>query len=61
MDIVVDAYNKDECMSEMLVLIAYDGDELAVPLTQLLPVAKKGPVLRAATDWHYWVGQGYEF
>jgi len=51
----------DECMSDMLVLVAYDGDELAVPLTQLLPVTKKRSVLQAVTDWHYWVARGYEF
>lgn len=51
----------DECMSDMLVLIAHDGDELAVPLSQLLPLKKKGAGLEAVTDWHYWVAQGYEF
>jgi len=57
----------DECRSDMLVRIAHDGDELAVPLVQLLPVsqlltsARREPLVRAVTDWHYWVARGYEF
>ena len=52
---------EEECESEMFVRIAWDDDELAVPLTQLSPSSKHAGTLEAIADWHYWVGRGYQF
>ena len=52
----------DESQREMLVMIRWDDDELAVPLSQLQPVAFVNDETRQAVeDWHYSVGMGYEF
>ncbi|MBI2917040.1 MAG: calcium-binding protein [Chloroflexi bacterium] len=53
---------EDECAREMFVSIRWKKRRLAVPLSQLKPVAKTDEVTKQAIeDWHYWVSQGYEF
>src|SRR4051812_27241627 len=52
---------EDECEREMFVMIRWEKDGLAVPLSQLLPVAADAKTLQAVEDWHYWVKQGYGF
>lgn len=51
----------EECERNMFVMIAWEEDELAVPLSQLTPLQADDDTLEAASDWHYWVSQGYCF
>jgi hypothetical protein len=54
---------EEECGSEMFVMIRWDRKEgLGVPLSQLKPISETDEqTQQAVEDWHYWVGQGYEF
>jgi hypothetical protein len=53
---------EEECEAEMFVLIKWDDDELAVPLSQLEPEVNASEETKEAIgDWHYWVARGYEF
>jgi len=51
----------DECYREMFVVIRWDEDELAIPLSQLQVIEADSQTKEAVEDWHYWVKQGYEF
>ena len=51
----------EECEREMLVEINWDGDPLAVPLSQLEAPDADEETQEAIADWHYWVDRGYEF
>ena len=52
---------EEECQHEMFVGIRWERKRpLAVPLSQLKPIAEADEVTREAVeDWHYWVRQGY--
>ena len=50
-----------ECESEMFVRVRWRGRKLAVPLSQLEPLAADPGTKEAVADWHYWLGRGYEF
>ena len=52
---------EDACSSDMLVLIAWHGQNVAVPLSQLTPLEANETTAEAIRDWHYWVAQGYHF
>ena len=52
---------EDECEHEVFVMIRWDRDGLAVPLSQLRPVNVDHETLQAVEDWHYWVKKGYRF
>jgi len=52
---------EDECESEMFVRVRWRGRRVAVPLSQLEPVAVDSGTKQAVSDWHYWTGRGYEF
>jgi hypothetical protein len=52
---------EEECESEMFVRLKWGGRSMAVPLSQLEPLAVDPPTKEAFADWHYWVGRGYEF
>jgi len=52
---------EDECEHEVFVMIRWDKDRLAVPLSQLRPVDVDHETLQAVEDWHYWVKKGYRF
>lgn len=52
---------EDACSSDMLVLIAWHGRNVAVPLSQLTPLDADDSTAEAIGDWHYWVAQGYCF
>ncbi len=53
---------EEECEAEMFVLIEWDDDKLAVPLSQLEPdLSASEETKEAVEDWHYWVAQGYTF
>ena len=34
---------------------------MAVPLSQLEPIAADRPTKEAVADWHYWLRRGYKF
>ena len=52
---------EEECESEMLVRVRWRGRSLAVPLSQLEPLAADPATREAVGDWRYWLGRGYEF
>ena len=52
---------EDACSSDMLVLIRWQGRNVAVPLSQLATVDADESTAEAIGDWHYWVAQGYRF
>ncbi len=53
---------EEECEHEMFVIIRWEKEGLAVPLSQLKPIAATDePTRQAVDDWHYWVKMGYEF
>lgn len=60
---VVGMPSEDECLHEMFVTIRWGKDGLAVPLSQLKVAGSDADdkTRQAVEDWHYWVGQGYEF
>jgi hypothetical protein len=53
--------SEDSCSSDMLVLIRWEGRNLAIPLSQLTPLDADESTAQAIGDWHYWVAQGYCF
>ena len=53
---------ESECRREMFVMIRWEKDGLAVPLSQLKPSDDAEDSTRQAVeDWLYWMKQGYEF
>ncbi len=53
---------KDDARStDILVLIQWQGRNMAAPLSQLAPVDADEPTAEAIGDWHYWVARGYLF
>jgi hypothetical protein len=59
---VIGMPDESECESEMFVTIRWERDGLAVPLSQLEPIASTdADTKQAVEDWHYWIRMGYEF
>ena len=58
---VVGMAAEEEFESEMFVRVRWDGRRLAVPLSQLEPMAADPATREAVADWHYWVVRGYQF
>jgi hypothetical protein len=57
---VVGMAPEEECGHEMFVAIPWERRTLAVPFSQLEPIAKTDKDTReAVADWHYWVERGY--
>jgi Calcium binding len=52
---------EDSCASEILVLIRWQGRNMAVPLSQLVAINADESTEVAISDWHYWVSHGYLF
>jgi hypothetical protein len=52
---------EDACTSDMLVLIRWQGRNMAVPLSQLVAIDADESTVDAIGDWHYWVAQGCLF
>jgi hypothetical protein len=52
---------EDECEHEMFVMIRRNKKSLAVPLSQLKPIAPDPATKRTVEDWHYWVERDYLF
>ena len=58
---VLEMAREDECEHEMFVMIRWDKEDLAVPLSQLKPIDVNVETSQAVDDWHYWVARGYRF
>jgi hypothetical protein len=58
---VVGMAPEKKCESEMFVRLRWRRHKVAVPLSQLEPLAARPKTKEAVADWHYWVGRGYEF
>ena len=52
---------EDDCMQELMVLIKWDDEDLAVPLIQLESPSSAGLTRQVLADWKYWVDRGYTF
>jgi hypothetical protein len=58
---VMNMADQDDCLHEMFAIIRFMDRRLAVPLAQLQPIDADESTTEAIEDWHYWVGQGYQF
>lgn len=59
---VLNMAKEDECEHEMFVVIRWEKEGLAVPLSQLKPDRHvDDETKQAVEDWHYWVKQDYRF
>lgn len=53
---------EEECEHEMFVMMRWERDGLAVPLSQLEAIRHTDDETREAVeDWQYWVEMGYQF
>jgi hypothetical protein len=52
---------EDSCAHDMLVLIRWHSRNVAVPLSQLVPIDTDESTTEAIEDWHYWLAQSYCF
>jgi hypothetical protein len=52
---------EDACLCDMLVLVRWQGRNLALPLSQLAALDADHTTDVAISDWHYWVAQGCSF
>ena len=59
---IVSMAPEEECQHEMFVWTRWERRTLAIPLSQLQPIAEADEdTTEAIEDWHYWVDQGYMF
>ncbi len=58
---VVGMAEAEECEQEMFVEIIWDGDQLVIPLAQIIPIHVDETTQQAVEDWHYWLARGYQF
>jgi hypothetical protein len=49
---------EEACSRDMLVLIRWQGRNLAVPSSQLTPIGVDATTAEAFSDWNYWITQG---
>ena len=52
---------EQECEREMFVMIRWEREGLAVPLSQLEVIHADDQTREAVEDWRYWVSRGYQF
>ena len=52
---------EEECDHEMFVMIPWEDEGLAVPLSQLEVTHADDPTKEAVEDWHYWIKMGMQF
>lgn len=57
---VVGMAPEEECEHEMFVLMRWERDTLAIPLSQLKLVHGDAETRQAVEDWHYWTARGYQ-
>jgi len=58
---VVGMAPEEECLHEMFVLMPWERDGLAVPLSQLAVTHADDETRQAVEDWLYWVERGYQY
>jgi len=59
--VVVGMADERECEKEMFVSVQWGKNDLAVPLSQLMPINSVLEATKEAVhDWHYWVQRGYK-
>lgn len=59
---VVAIADADDSAHELMVLIKWHEERLAVPLSQLEPSTQSDKLTRQVlADWHYWVARGHCF
>jgi hypothetical protein len=51
----------EECEHEMFVEMDWEGDELAIPLSQIEVIDADDETREAVEDWLYWSKKGYQF
>jgi Calcium binding len=51
----------EECEREMFVMVRWEREGLAVPLSQLEVIHTDDETEEAARDWLYWTNKGYWF
>jgi hypothetical protein len=51
----------EECEREMFVMVRWEREGLAVPLSQLEVIHADDETEEAARDWLYWTNKGYWF
>jgi hypothetical protein len=52
---------EDSCVRDMLVLLRWQGRNMAIPLSQLAGVNTDESTAEAIGDWHYWVDTRQSF
>ena len=52
---------EEACSADILVMVRWQGRNMAVPLSQLAAIDVDKSTADAIGDWHYWVAQGYLF
>jgi hypothetical protein len=52
---------ENACSADMLAIIRWQGRNVAVPLSQLVPLDAGESTIEAIGDWHYWVVRSYRF
>ena len=52
---------QEECEHEMSVMMPWEREGLAVPLSQLEVVHANDKTREAVEDWRYWANRGYRF
>ncbi len=50
---------EDNCEHDMFVQVRWQGQKMAVPLSQLAATDADESTEEAIGDWHYWVARGY--
>ena len=58
---VIGMGHADDCAQELMVLIKWKDEDLAVPLIQLNSPGSTGLTRQVLADWKYWVDRGYSF
>ena len=58
---MLDGDEAADSLSEMQVMIAWQGLTLGVPLAQLVGLGVNEKAGEAIADWHYWVAQGRQY
>jgi hypothetical protein len=52
---------EEECEHEVFVVMRWDREGLAVPLSQLEVIDADDETREAVEDWLYWTRKGYQF
>lgn len=58
---VLEMANKEDCISDMIVIVRFGDRTVGVPLAQLEPAAGDPTMIEVIQDWHYWIARGYTF